>query len=144
MHLNVVVERKQSTLPRYVVVPAARVAAWRLTQTVVVETVLNGSLAGRRSLKRWDERNWFVELPERICRRLGIDVGDRVVLRLELASTALPTELAALLRSDVKAQRAWSALSTARQRMLREEVLAAARPATRVRRARCGLGLATA
>lgn len=142
VQLTAVVERKQATLPRYVVVPAPQVAAWQVTQTTMVEARLNGQPLGRRALKRWDAARWFLELPDRSCKRWGLDVGDRVVLELTLASTTLPDELADLLATEPAAQAAWTALSASRQRMLSEEVRAAARTATRARRARCGLGLA--
>ncbi|MBL8984440.1 MAG: YdeI/OmpD-associated family protein [Gemmatimonadetes bacterium] len=135
------VERKHATLPRYLVVLEAQVAAWQLTQTTMVEARLNGQPLGRRALKRWDARRWFLELPHRTCEQWSLGVGDRVVLELALASTTLPDELADLLATEPAAQSAWAALSASRQRMLCEEVRAAARTATRVRRARCGLGL---
>lgn len=141
--LPVVVARKQPSLPRYVVLPAARLERWRLSRTVVVETVLNGSAVGRRTLKRWDERTWFVELPERICRQVGIEVGDRATLIISLASTDMPTELAELLQRDASARHAWAGLSESRRRALQEEVRAPVRPETRLRRARCGLGVTT-
>lgn len=141
-HFTALVERKHQTLPRYVVVPAEHVAAWQVTQTTMVEGRLNSQPLGRRALKRWDAARWFLELPDRGCKRWGVDVGARVVLELTLASTALPDELAELLASELAAQAAWSALGASRQRMLSEAVRAAARPATRARRARCGLGLA--
>ncbi len=128
-------------MPRFVVVRGVLLTAWRIAETVVVDTRLNGQGVGRRTLKRLDRHDWFVELPERTCKQFGVEVGARVRLSIELASTKMPDELATLVRSDPNAQRAWTALSQARRRMLREEVLAASRPETRVRRARCGLGL---
>lgn len=142
MQVTTLVERKQATLPRYVVVPAALIVAWLVTETTMVEGRVNGQSLGRRALKRWDAGRWFIELPDRSCKRWGVDVGDRVVLELARASTTLPDALADLVATEPAAEAAWSALSPSRQRMLIEEVRAAVRPATRVRRARCGLGLA--
>jgi len=142
VHLTAVVERKQATLPRYVVVPAAQIVAWQVTETTMVEARLNGQPLGRRALKRWDAGRWFLELPDRSCRRWGVDVGDRVVVDIARAATTLPDELADLVATDPAAEAAWSAMSPSRQRMLSGDVRAAVRPATRVRRARCGLRLA--
>lgn len=139
--IAVVIERKRPDVPRFVVVPAARLAAWQLTKTAGVDCMLNGVAIGRRTLKRWDAQRWFVELPERTCQRAGVDVGDRVTLSIRLAPTDMPQELSDLVRRDPKARLAWSALSESRRRMLQEEVRAAVRVETRVRRARCGLGL---
>jgi hypothetical protein len=114
--LTVVVQRKQPNLPRYLLVPTVRLAGWRVTETIVVDTALNDRSIGRRTLKRWDARRWFVELPDRSCRRVGIDVGQRVTLTMRRASTAMPRELAELVQRDpsgphrlVSAQRVASA-----------------------------------
>lgn len=137
--LTVVVQRKQPNLPRYLLVPTARLAGWHVTETIVVDVALDDNTIGRRTLKRWDARRWFVELPDRSCRRVGIDVGQRVTLTMRRASTEMPHELAELVQRDPQARIAWSALSESRRRMLQEEVRSGARPETRTRRARCGL-----
>ena len=136
------VSRHHPRMPRLVTVPWEAVARWKLAGTTVVEATLDGTPIGRRSLKRWDERRcWWFDLTEPLCRELGLDEGSPVQIELRLASAELPPELAALVERDQAARAAWRALTLAQQRMLREEVLAAKQPATRMRRARTGLGL---
>jgi hypothetical protein len=39
------------------------------------------TLIGRRSLKRWDDRNcWFMDLADAVCRKANVDTGERVNL----------------------------------------------------------------
>lgn len=135
------VERKYPGLPRYVVVPSSVVRPWRLEGTTVVEGTLDGTALGRRTLKRWDEQRWFLDLPERLCRRAGVETGDDVELEIRRASTELPAELASLLADSSRARERWRELSASRQRVVREHVLAAKRPETRRRRARAALGM---
>ena len=131
-------------MPRLVTVPWEAAARWKLPGTTVVEASLNGTPIGRRSLKRWDERHcWWFDLSDTLCRKLGLDVGAAVQVELRRASQELPAELSALVTRDRATRAAWSRLTPAQQRMLREEVLAAKQPATRARRARKGLGLDT-
>lgn len=139
LDLVALVERKDAALPRFMVVPAARLASWSLTGTTVVEGRLGEADLGRRTIKRWDRERWFIELPEALCRRAGVETGDRVPLVLRRASTELPPELARLLDEDPVAREAWDRLTRSRQRMLREHVASAAKPATRERRARKAL-----
>ncbi|MFG0319534.1 MAG: YdeI/OmpD-associated family protein [Planctomycetota bacterium JB042] len=140
VELRAVVERKDASLPRYVVVPARAVAAWRLDGTTTVEGTLVGVPLGRRSLKRWDDR-WFLDLPAPLCARAGVDVGDRVALVLRRASEVPPAELEHVLASSRVARERWDRMTASRQRLLREHVAAAKRPETRERRARKGLDL---
>jgi hypothetical protein len=85
------VERKDPSLPRFVVVPDDAVAAWELEGTTIVEVDVQGTALGRRSLKRWPERGgWFFDLTEAQARRAGVDVGEGVVVELARASTELP------------------------------------------------------
>src|SRR5690242_13290074 len=42
---------------RLVTIPLDVVAPWKLNGTTTVEGTINGADLGRRSLKRWDERN---------------------------------------------------------------------------------------
>lgn len=141
VRVEALVQRHHPEMPRYVVVPTAVVAGWQLDGTTVVEGTLNGTSLGRRSLKRWGEDRWFLDLPERWCRQAGIATGDRVKLALRVASTSLPEELEKVLSESPKARAAWKQMTASQKRMLREHVLAAKRPATRVRRARRYLGL---
>lgn len=135
LRLTAIVERKHSRMPRFLVVPSAKVASWRIEETTVVEGMLNGIEIGRRTLKRWDDQRWFIDLPEPLCQRAQIDTGDSVTLVLRIASTGLPEELARLLADDPAAKAAWEHLTSSQKRMLREHVAAAKQPATRERRA---------
>lgn len=134
------VERKDRRLPRFMVVPAQLLDGWKLDGTTVVEATVNGVAVGRRSLKKWDDDRWFVELAQPMCDLAGVDTGDRVKLSLRLASAELPEELATLLARNRRAQAAWAKLTSAQQRMLREEVFAAKSTDARRRRAERGLG----
>jgi hypothetical protein len=136
---RVVLERKHPDLAAFVVVPAAKVAPWKLAATTTVEATLDGLPLGRRSLHRWDEDRWFVELRREHLESLGKTVGDRATLVLSLASTALPPELEALIRDDAEAGARWRALTDAQRRMLREEILAAKSSSARERRSRRAL-----
>lgn len=136
---SVQIERHDPGLPRYVVVPSSVVRPWRLEGTTVVEGTLDGTDLGRRTMKRWDEERWFLDLPERLCRRAGVDTGDEVELVIRRASTELPAELESLLAGSLRARERWRELSASRRRMVREHVLAAKRPETRQRRARKAL-----
>lgn len=131
-----VVERHHAGLPRLVTIPLPSVAKWGLSVTTTVEGTINGTTLGRRSIKRWNERKcWWIDLPEPLCRKAGVEVGDRVDVELRVAEEKLPDELAKLLHSKLAAKRAWESLTPAQQRMLREDVAAAKRPETRRKRA---------
>ena len=134
-----IVERKAASLPRYVVIPAKVLAPWGLAGTTVVEGEMNGTATGRRSLKRWDERGWFLDLPEKLCAAAGVDTGDEVTLCLRSGDDTLPEELVSLIANDPRAKQSWEVLTHSQRRMLREQVLNAKRPATRERRARRAL-----
>jgi len=141
IQLTAVIARKDSRLPRFVVVPSSAIESWRLSQTTVVEGTLDGHELGRRGLKKWDERRWFIELPQPLCERAKVDTGSSVQLVLEIASDKLPTELEELLATNPVAKQAWDRLSQGSQRMLRENVAASKQSATRARRAAAGLGV---
>lgn len=140
IRLRVTVERHHPKLPRFVVVPALAIAAWNLTGTTIIEASLREVELGRRSLKRWDEERWWIDLSEPLCRKAGVDTGDRAVLALRLASTRMPAELSRLLKADPAAKAAWERLTEAQQRQLREHVADGKQPATRARRAAKALG----
>jgi hypothetical protein len=135
IQLTAVIARKDPRLPRFVIIPSSAIEAWRLSQTTVVEGTLNGHELGRRSLKKWDERRWFIELPQPLCERAKVDTGSRIQLVLQIAADELPAELEHLLATNPAAKQAWDRLSPGSQRMLRENVAAAKQPATRARRA---------
>lgn len=141
VNLSCQIERKDQRLPRFLVVPARLLDEWELESTTIVEATINGTAIGRRSLKRWDDARWFVDLAQPMCELAGVDTGDRVKLSLRLASDELPAELGTLLARNRRARAAWAKLTPAQQRMLREEVFAAKSPDTRRRRAERGLGV---
>ena len=130
------VTRHMPQFSRLVTVPLGTVAPWKLTGTTVVEGTINDTPLGRRSLKRWDEREcWWIDLPDPLCKKAKIDMGDEVKLVIRLASEDLPGELKHLLDSNAKAKEKWMSMTAAQQRMLREEIFAAKTSATRTRRA---------
>jgi hypothetical protein len=141
VNLSCQIERKDQRLARFLVVPARLLEGWKPEGTTVVEATMNGVAIGRRSLKRWNDDRWFVELAQAMCERAGVDTGDRVTLALRLASDELPAELATLLAESPRAQTVWAKLTSAQQRILREEVVAAKSADTRRRRAERGLGM---
>jgi hypothetical protein len=130
------VTRHHPQLSRLVTIPLAKVAPWKLTGTTVIEGTINDTPLGRRSLKRWDEREcWWIDLPEPLCKNARVDTGDEVKLVIRLASEDLPQELKQLLAQNSKAETKWKSMTAAQQRMLREEIFAAKTPATRTKRA---------
>ena len=137
-----IIEHKHEGLPRFVCIPMARVDPWKLQGTTTVEVSMNGVNIGRRSLKRWEDRNcWWMDLSNDVCRRAGVETGDRVSLSLTIASAKLPDELVRMLENNSKARARWEALTPGQQRMLREEILAAKQSSTRERRAAHALGI---
>lgn len=142
--LNVIstIEHKHEGLPRFVCIPMKAVDPWKLSGTTTVELTINGVSTGRRSLKRWDERNcWWMDLSNDVCRKAGVETGDVVKLGLTIAVDELPAELSELIAKNSAARRRWEGLTPGQQRMLREEILSAKQSATRARRAARGLGL---
>ena len=130
------VTRHNPQFSRLVTIPLAEVATWKLTGTTVVEGTINDTPLGRRSLKRWDEREcWWIDLPDPLCKKAKIDMGDEVKLVIRLASEDLPDELKHLIDSNAKAAAKWKSMTGAQQRMLREEIFAAKTTATRTKRA---------
>jgi len=134
--LRAVIERKDPKLARFVTIPAKAISAWSLGETTTLNVRINAVDIGRRNIKRWDDKRWFIEIPNGTCRLVGVDTGDNVELELSIADAALPAELQAVIDSDPAALRAWQGLSASQQRMLRENVAAAKRPETRLARAR--------
>lgn len=134
--------RHMPQFSRLVTIPLKAVSAWKLDGTTIVEGTINGTELGRRSLKRWDDRNcWWIDLPEPLCKRAKIDTGDNVTLKIRLASEELPKELTELLNDVPAAKAKRDKLTAAQQRMLREDILAAKNPETRARRAAKALGV---
>jgi hypothetical protein len=142
--LNVIstIEHKHEGLPRFVCIPMKKVDPLGLNGTTTVDLTINGIGVGRRSLKRWDDRNcWWMDLSNDVCRKANIETGDVVKLSLTIASDELPPELAALIKRNSSARSRWKKLTTGQQRMLREEILSAKQSATRARRAARALGV---
>ena len=136
INVSSTVIRHNPQFARLVTIPLDKVAPWKLQETTVVEGTINGIDFGRRTLKRWDERQcWWIDLPDPLCMKVKIDVGDKVELNLTLASEELPEELKTLLIKNPSAKARWEKLTSAQQRMLREEIFAAKSSATRTRRA---------
>jgi hypothetical protein len=136
--INVVTKviRHNPQFSRLVTIPLNAIEPWKLRGTTTVEGTINGAELGRRSLKRWDERNcWWMDLPEPLCKKAKLEIGDEVKLILRLASEDLPEELQELLRTNGVAKAHWEKLTQPQQRMLREDVFAAKTSATRRRRA---------
>lgn len=139
LHLDVRIERKQAALSAFVVVPASTIAQWKLAGTTTIEGTLDEVPLGRRSLKRWDDDRWFVELKREHLESSGKDVGDRARLSFHLASTELPDELQRLIDAEPAARARWLAQTEAQRRMLREDIASAKTAATRKNRARKAL-----
>ena len=130
------VTRHMPQFSRLATIPLDEIGPWRLSGTTTVEGTINGVDLGRRSLKRWDERNcWWIDLPDPLCKKARIDTGDEVTLTLRLASEDLPEELHDLLKTNQVAKANWEKLTQPQQRMLREDIFAAKTSATRRRRA---------
>lgn len=136
LNVTSTIEHRHEGLPRFVCVPMSKVDSWKLQGTTTVEVTVNGVNIGRRSLKRWDDRNcWFMDLADTVCRKANVDTGDCVKLSLAIASAELPAELAQLILKNLQARARWERLTPGQKRMLREEILAAKQPATRARHA---------
>ena len=103
---------------------------------------MNGVNIGRRSLKRWDDRDcWWMDLSNEVCRQARVETGDAVELNLKIASEELAEELAQLIKINSEARARWKSLTSGQQRMLREDILAAKQTGTRARRAARALGV---
>jgi len=139
LKLVVRIERKHAEMPAFVVVPATRLARWKLAATTTVEGTLDGVPLGRRSLKRWDDERWFIELRSELLDAVGKSPGDRATLMINRASAALTAELQRLIDTDPAARARWESRTEAQRRMLREEVFAVKSPSARERRVRRAL-----
>jgi hypothetical protein len=139
LKLAVPIAQHQRDLPAFVVVPAAALSAWKLTGTTMVDAWLDDVALGRRSLRRWDDGRWFVELRREQLAAVGKGPGDRATIILARTSDELPPELVRVIESDPLARAIWEKRTDAQRRMLREHVLAAKASATRERRARRAL-----
>ncbi|MEP6756430.1 MAG: YdeI/OmpD-associated family protein [Chthonomonadales bacterium] len=135
IELSAMIERKAPNLPRFMVIPAELLMGWNLAGTTTVECSINGVAIGQRSIKKWDENRWFIELSEPLCKKAGVDTGDQVELVIRLAEELMPEELVALIATNQHAKAVWDSLTKSQQRMISEHVHAAAGASTRARRA---------
>jgi hypothetical protein len=136
------IEHKHVGFPRFICIPMSKVDPWKRQGTITVEVTINGVDIGRRSLKRWDDRNcWWMDLSNDVCRKANVETGDRVKLILKIASEELPAELSQLIAQNSPARAGWERLTPGQKRMLREEVLSAKQAGTRARRAARALGV---
>ena len=127
--------RHNPQFSRLVTIPLEEIEPWKLTGTTTVEGTINGTDLGRRSLKRWDERDcWWIDLPNPLCKKAKLETGDEVTLAIHPASEDLPEELQELLSTNLIAKALWDTLTKSQQRMLREDVFAIKTPAARRRR----------
>jgi len=134
--------RHHPQFSRLVTIPLKTIAPWKLQGTTVIEGTINGMSLGRRTIKRWDDREcWWIDLPETLCKKAKIDTGDEERVTISLAVEEMPEELNQLLITNKLAQARWEKLTEAQRRMARENVLAAKSSATRVRRAAAALSL---
>lgn len=138
--IDVRIEQKKMEAVAFVVVPAAAVAEWEISETTTIEGTLDGVPIGRRSLVRWDADRWFIEFRGGLTQAIGKSGGDHATLAIHIASAELPEELRRVLETDPDARERWEQHSSAQQRMIREEILAAKTSLARERRARKALG----
>jgi hypothetical protein len=134
---DAVIERITPEVPRFVVFPGK---AWDETGTFTVDVSLNGIPIGLRNLIPWKERGWHFGLSQPMCRKVGVETGDRVHVEMRRLGDRRPRELEELLKSDPKAQKAWIALSVGERRDFVLFVADAKKPETRTGRARRLLG----
>ena len=134
---DALIERITPEVPHFIVYPGK---AWDETGTFIVEVSLNGIPIGLRNLIRWKERGWHFGLSQPMCNKVGVETGDRVRVEMHRLGDARPQELKELLKSDVQAKNAWSALSSGEQRDFVLFVAGAKKLETRMRRARRLLG----
>jgi hypothetical protein len=134
---DALIERIAPEVPRFVVYPGK---AWDETRTFIVDVSLNGIPIGLRNLIPWKERGWHFGLSQPMCRKVGVETGDRVRVEMRRLGDALPQELEEFLKSDAKALNAWDKLSSGDRRDVVLFVAAARKSETRTRRAKRLLG----
>jgi bacteriocin resistance YdeI/OmpD-like protein len=137
VRLSTRLQRKDPSLPVYVVIPGRHVQPWGLTGTTVIEGTANGVSFGRRTIKAWGKGadDWFVEFTAPFCKAAGFSVGDRIALELQIADASTPPGLEEILSKSKHVAAAWLALSERERRDAGEYIRAAKAPATRERRA---------
>lgn len=88
VELDLEVERHNEKLPRYVTIPRAALAKHGVGDRVLVSGTLGGVPFEGRNVHPWDDERFFMNLPQALCRKAGVDVGDRVTLSLVLPARA--------------------------------------------------------
>jgi len=126
------IERIAPEVPRFIVYPGQ---AWDEEETFLVDVSLNGIPIGFRNLIPWKERGWHFGLSQPMCRKVGVETGDRVRVEMRRLGNSRPPELQELIRTNPKAAKMWNALSAAQQRDFVLFVADAKKPETRMRRA---------
>ena len=76
------IARKQPDLPRFVVIRAEALAPWSLTGTTPVDVEIEGVAVLPRTVRKWDDRRWFMSITKKDCEKLGVDTGSRVAVRI--------------------------------------------------------------
>jgi hypothetical protein len=84
------VERIAPEVPRFVVYSGK---AWDEATTFIVDVSLNGIAIGLRNLIPWKERSGHFGLSEPMCRKVGIETGDRVRVETRRLGAELPREI---------------------------------------------------
>ena len=128
--------RKDPSLPVFIRIPGATVAAWKLSDWKTVEGTLDGHDFGRRTIKDWakDSPDRFVEFLKPFLDDAGLKPGDSVDVDLRLADMTMPPEMAARMKSDPEYARAYEALNPNHKRKAIEHYLEAKSPAGRTAR----------
>lgn len=137
MKIKTKLQRKDPSLPVYVVVSGKFVKPWGLNATTIIEGTANGFPFGRRTIKAWGKGtdDWFVEFTAPFCKTAGLNVGDDIVLELQRADTSTPEELQSLLTNSKKLASLWLALPERDRRDAGEYIRAGKALATREKRA---------
>ena len=132
-----VIERIAPDVPRFIVYPGN---AWDEKATFIVDVSLNGLAIGLRNLIPWKERGWHFGLSQPMCRKVGVETGDRVQVEMHRLRGIRPKELDDLLKMDPEAKRKWDALPDGDRRDVMLLVADAKKPETRTHRAKRLLG----
>ncbi len=129
----------------YVEVPFDTVAFFGTKGRIPVKVTVNG-VELPMSLAPMGGRH-VLGFRRELAERAKVAVGDTVKLTLELdeapRTVEVPAELAAALRKNAAAKRAWEALSYSHQREHAEAIAAAKKPETRARRVEKALEMLT-
>ena len=136
--VKTVLQRKHASLPVYVVIPGPSMEPLEISATSIIEGTANGNDFGRRTIKLWGKGvdDWFVEFTAPFCKKAGLQVGDTIEMRFQLADTSTPQELAVILSANEHLMGLWESTTERYRREAGEHVRAAKNQSTRERRAR--------